>query len=204
MLFRSPWSEIVLAACGANELLPMEEKYPADLFTACLTTPIKTGLRWFVLSNLLSMKGVDPAAVEHLPGRLNDRKTALGELNWIFTSVTDTIAWNSLPQRDFHGLFRQDLLVASLFRNFLLADRLMRSLGCTPETQPRLPPGIHLHPLWQSWDLAAESSLLESPHHRPRACVMCRGHFGFIAADVPPIRFEWGAYRFGLGCLRFC
>lgn len=37
---------IQLAACEASELLPMMPDLPADLFTACLTTPIKTALRW--------------------------------------------------------------------------------------------------------------------------------------------------------------
>ena len=32
--------------------------------------------------------------VDSIPGQANDRKTPLGELNWIFTSVTDSIAWN--------------------------------------------------------------------------------------------------------------
>ncbi|KAL8163446.1 UNVERIFIED_CONTAM: hypothetical protein K2H54_021801 [Gekko kuhli] len=75
-----------------------------------------------------------------IPGRLNDRRTPLGELNWIFTAITDTIAWNVLPRDLFQKLFRQDLLVASLFRNFLLAERIMRSYNCTPVSSPRLPP----------------------------------------------------------------
>ena len=36
---------ILLAACGANELLPQSPHVPADVFTACLTTPIKAGAR---------------------------------------------------------------------------------------------------------------------------------------------------------------
>lgn len=40
----------------------------------------------------------------------------------------------------FQKLFRQDLLVASLFRNFLLAQRIMRSYDCTPVSSPKLPP----------------------------------------------------------------
>ena len=64
--------------------------------------------------------------IDQLPGNLNNRKTPLGELNWIFTSITDTIAWNVLPEALFQKLFRQDLLVASLFRNFLLAERILR------------------------------------------------------------------------------
>src|SRR5271163_1018947 len=67
----------------------------------------------------------------------------------------------------FQKLFRQDLLVASLFRNFLLAERIMRSYNCTPVSSPPLPPtcifSLHLvlllylyiiltspdmHPMW--------------------------------------------------------
>lgn len=41
---------------------------------------------------------MDESLVDRIPGRQNDRKTLLGELNWIFTAVTDTIAWNVLPR----------------------------------------------------------------------------------------------------------
>ena len=74
------------------------------------------------------------------PGRLNDRRTPLGELNWIFTAITDTIAWNVLPRELFQKLFRQDLLLASLFRNYLLADRIMRSYNATPMSSPKVSP----------------------------------------------------------------
>jgi regulator-associated protein of mTOR len=42
-------STIVLASCKADEILPMNPQYPADIFTACLTTPIVIAIRWFVL-----------------------------------------------------------------------------------------------------------------------------------------------------------
>jgi regulatory associated protein of mTOR len=48
--------------------------------------------------------------------------------------------------------------VASLFRNFLLADRILRSLNCTPASIPRLASTAQ-HQLWQAWDLAAECCL---------------------------------------------
>lgn len=86
----------------------------------------------------------------------------LGELNWIFTAITDTIAWNTLPRDLFQKLFRQDLLVASLFRNFLLAERVLRSYDCTPVSHPALPP-TYQHPMWQAWDLALDLSLTQLP-----------------------------------------
>eukprot|EP00536_Pseudo-nitzschia_multiseries_P015356 jgi/Psemu1/246784/estExt_Genewise1.C_8680002 len=163
---------IVLCPTSEGEWLPMSPEYPADIFTACLTTPIQMALRWFVRNNRISMDilfneensnspGNDGPDiwVDSIPGQANDRKTPLGELNWIFTSVTDSIAWNVLPKPLFQRLFRQDLLVASMFRNFLLADRILRNLNCTPQSYPPLPPGVADHPLWQAWDLACETCL---------------------------------------------
>lgn len=131
-------------------------------------------------------ESLDESLIDKIPGRQNDRKTLLGELNWIFTAVTDTIAWNVLPHGSFslllwfdapmskilevevpiwsyccymfliplysaaelfQRLFRQDLLVASLFRNFLLAERIMRSANCSPISHPLLPP-THQHHMW--------------------------------------------------------
>lgn len=154
---------IQLAACAANQILPMNPQLPADLFTSCLTTPIKTALKWFTLQQTSALvPNVSYALIERIPGLLNDRRTMLGELNWIFTAITDTIAWNILPRDLFQTLFRQDLLVASLFRNFLLADRIMRAYDCTPVSSPALPP-CHRHPMWASWDLAVDLAVQQLP-----------------------------------------
>jgi regulator-associated protein of mTOR len=153
---------ILLCACAENELLPQTPDLPADVFTSCLTTPIKVALRWFCSRSLLRHEGVTTELIDRIPGKQTDRKSPLGELNWIFTAITDTIAWNVLPRALFQKLFRQDLLVASLFRNFLLAERIMRAANCTPVSHPRLPP-THQHPMWQAWDMAAEMCLLQLP-----------------------------------------
>ncbi|KAL2812425.1 raptor N-terminal caspase like domain-containing protein [Aspergillus granulosus] len=151
---------IILAACQKNESLPTNPDLPADLFTSCLTTPIEIALRFFVLQNPLHMPaGGDGSGV---PGRLQDRRSPLGELNWIFTAITDTIAWKTLPRALFKKLFRQDLMVAALFRNFLLSERIMRTYKCTPISSPELPE-THNHPLWKSWDLAVEMVLAQLP-----------------------------------------
>ncbi|GAA5994463.1 ubiquitin-binding TORC1 subunit KOG1 [Rhodotorula paludigena] len=152
---------IQLAACLSHETLPMNPDLPADLFTCCLTSPIEIALRFFLLRNPLKTNlGLD--MLLKIPGKLNDRRTPLGELNWIFTAVTDTIAWNTLPRDLFQKLFRHDLVVAALFRGFLLAERIMRFYECTPISVPALPQ-THNHPLWDSWDLAVDMCLAQLP-----------------------------------------
>jgi regulator-associated protein of mTOR len=134
---------IVLAACKSDEILPLNPAYPLDIFTSCLTTPIPTAIRWFILQNPFSFRDLSPDICENIPGKDTDRKTPRGELHWIFTAITDTIAWDTLPSSMFKKVFRQDLLVASLFRNFLLAKRLMKSLNCTPQVS--VPSHTHIY-----------------------------------------------------------
>lgn len=152
---------IQLAACAANEQLPSCPELPADLFTSCLTSPIDIALRYFVMHHQLPNNITADMAMQ-LPGDLKDRRTPLGELNWIFTAITDTIAWTSFSRELFTRLYRSDLLVASLFRNFLLAERIMKNYHCTPHTSPSLPP-TNTHPLWASWDLAVDACLRQLP-----------------------------------------
>lgn len=152
---------IQLAACSSRETLPMNPELPADLFTCCLTTPIEIAVRFFILQNPLPST-LTPEIALKIPGRLQERRTPLGELNWIFTAITDTIAWNTLPRALFKKLFRQDLMVAALFRNFLLSQRIMRIHHCHPVSSPALPE-THDHPLWKSWDLAVEMVLAQIP-----------------------------------------
>jgi regulatory associated protein of mTOR len=152
---------IHLAACSVKENLPTNPLLPADLFTACLTTPIEMALWFFVLQNPLKTN-LSPERAKKLPGRLQERRTPLGELNWIFTAITDTIAWTTLPRHLFRKFFRQDLMVAALFRNFLLAQRIMSVYGCHPQSYPELP-DTRQHPLWESWDLAVDMALAQLP-----------------------------------------
>lgn len=168
-----------LASCRANELLLLSPELPADLFTCCLTCPIEISVRAFLMQSPLkdskyriffeNSSGDNPDDSQqsyvsstpsvNIPGVLSDRRTPLGELNWIFTAITDTIAWTSLPRPLFKKLFRHDLMVAALFRNFLLAKRIMPWYNCHPVSDPELPDSIADHPMWKSWDLALDEVL---------------------------------------------
>ncbi|KAF9058349.1 hypothetical protein BDP27DRAFT_1344006 [Rhodocollybia butyracea] len=146
-----------LAACQAHETLPTCPDLPADVFTSCLTSPIDIAIRHHMILNDMPLDGA-----AHMPGDLKDRRTPLGELNWIFTAITDTIAWTTFTPEMFARLYRSDLLIASLFRNFLLAERLMKGYNCTPHTSPPLP-ATNTHPLWATWDLALDACIKQLP-----------------------------------------
>lgn len=75
----------------------------------------QVALRWFTSRSLLSLEGINKELIDRIPGKQTDRKTPLGELNWIFTAITDTIAWNCLPRALFQRLFRQVLPPTSSF-----------------------------------------------------------------------------------------
>lgn len=150
---------IQLAACRDDETLPMNPDLPADLFTCCITSPIEIALKWFVLQSPYLRDKFSSLAI---PGKITDRRTPLGELNWIFTAITDTIAWSTLDGSLFKRLFRQDLVVAAMFRNFLLAVRIMKHHNCHPVSSPELP-DTSTHPMWDSWDLAVDQCLAQLP-----------------------------------------
>ncbi|KAL5573463.1 hypothetical protein UlMin_023060, partial [Ulmus minor] len=81
----------------------------------------------------------DESLIDKIPGCQTNRKTLLGELNWIFR---DNCLYYAAKL--FQRLFRHDLLVASLFCNFLLAERIMCPTNCSPISHPMLPP-THQH-----------------------------------------------------------
>ncbi len=164
---------VMFAACGKSEVLPANPSWPADLFTSCLTTPIRMALLWHVLEkqrNLLAAFSDLERVLEELPGQLDNRRTPLGELNWIFTAITDAIAYQTCTPELFQKLFREDTLLAALSRNFLLAERIMRSSSATPISFPALPSTAQ-HPLWLTWDLEVERCIAMHALKKPQALV---------------------------------
>ena len=163
-----PFSDYyAIAPCEANQMIPSNPDLPADLLTSCLTTPIQMSLRWASKKTMLQYRfnriEIDyESLIINIPGSLDDRQTPLGELNWIFTAITEAIAWELIPSTLFQKLFREDPVVASLFRNFLLADRILRDSQCTPVTYPRLPK-THQHPMWKTWDNILDIFLEQLP-----------------------------------------
>lgn len=160
---------IAFAACESQETLPLPAAMPADILTSCLTTPLDMAIRWHCFIGGSLLPSIDVRTALCIPGRMNDRRTPLGELNWIFTAITDTIAWLVLPRDTFRRLYRQDLLIASLSRNYLLAQRILKSLYCHSSSVPAIP-ATHQHPFWTLWDHVLDSfvnQLTQSTNFQP-------------------------------------
>ncbi|ESL07726.1 hypothetical protein TRSC58_04581 [Trypanosoma rangeli SC58] len=107
-------------------------------------------LLWFIVENAQTAD-VHPLLMYLLPGELNDKKTPLGALHWAFMSITECIAWSTFPHALFMHLFRGDVVVAPLFRGFLLADRIITALGAKVTVYPPLPRTSD-HTLWDTLD----------------------------------------------------
>ena len=138
---------VVLGATEADEWLPVADDFPADVFTACLTRPLETALQLAMRSSLRRASGGPPPPAAQLlaalPGSLGDRRSPLGELTWVLPAITDSIGWQLLPPALFRRLFRQDVLLSALLRNFVLASRVMHTLHCS--VVPHLPERVVVH-----------------------------------------------------------
>lgn len=196
---------VLLAACGAEQRLPTNPALPADFFTACLTAPLKTML--YVTNHVASTRVLTSASYSHryvspascdVPGDLSDKATPLGFLDWLLTSVCDAMAYEVVPLLRFQLLFREDITLAGLCRNFLVAQRLMCRYHVLPVSYPPLPDLSH-HPLWLAFDTALEQVVLQLPPPAASvAAIVLNGTLppsmqspqAALAQFLPPVFFE--------------
>ncbi|KAF4663765.1 hypothetical protein FOZ61_001387 [Perkinsus olseni] len=181
-------STYILASCGRHEQNPhLGPTLPSQLLTACLTAPLKTSLQFlcsgFSGPSSTCLLGLDSEDIqtklELLLSRLGEttvsedgpnevRSSAeFRQLNSVFTSIMNSIAWSTLSAESYETLFRKDVVLASLFRNYLLAQRLLSLVGITSVSTPKLP-DCGQHPLWETWELVLESSILHVIQSEPR------------------------------------
>ncbi|XP_055598229.1 protein raptor homolog [Uranotaenia lowii] len=139
---------VFLASCSRNEQLPVWK----DLFSRVLSCPVTTALEVYVL------KSGNPKSIDLNQDYQWGRHSIMGQLDWALTLITDTIASQSLPDDMFRKLFREDFLLSTIMRRFLLAQRLMKAHGKTTVSRPALPVCSN-HKLWQIWDQLVEGAV---------------------------------------------
>ena len=128
---------------------------------------MQVALRWFCSRSLMRQEGLTKELIDRIPGKQTDRKTPLGELNWIFTAITDTIAWNMLPRSLFQRLFRQaSALSVPVYSSTQTVLYLCAGCGCTPASTMAGCTG-------KSCIQTAQRSMLVCPLHLPFALRVC-------------------------------
>ena len=163
--------QIHFAACGAHQTLPRVPGMPDDLFTACLTTPLRIALWYhnlqtFPLTASDTGKNVQRSAAyitalhENMSQDLRDRLWS--ELQ----AIMHTIAWQSLDGADYQMVFGQSGdVVTSMAGGFLLSQRVMATYRATPESIPHIPSSTS-HALWTHWDLILDNLFEQLPPFR--------------------------------------
>lgn len=61
---------LILASCSRNDLLPSCEGLPYDIFTACLTTPLKVAVRFFQIKNAFHMRNKERNLYDEIQGTI--------------------------------------------------------------------------------------------------------------------------------------
>jgi hypothetical protein len=89
---------VMIAFCSLNFYVRLATMHNTRVLSTKTSTVLRLRNASFFRFCPRSLLCLDPAIVDKIPGKQNDRKTLLGELNWIFTAITDTIAWNVLPR----------------------------------------------------------------------------------------------------------
>ena len=118
----------VLFSCAQNEMLRIPSHLPQNFFSCVLLSP-----------------GQAFSEVKHV--KVADENAFVSLLD----IVAESIALDSLPTDVFYRLFREHTSIASLWRRFLLAQRLMKEFGLHTQSIPEVA-DVSDHALWKQFD----------------------------------------------------
>jgi len=186
-------SQIHLAACGADETLPRSiDGFPDDVFTACLTTPLRMALLYhntYVLPlSTLPGETFEPRSSNYMAAlwvRLSDRLK--GVLWEELQAVVRCIAWQTLERKHYQMFFAgcssdgaaaegdtiahgsatatataHDSILPALVCGFILAQRILLTFNIHPQAIPPIP-AANSHHLWHHWDLLCDTLFEQLP-----------------------------------------
>jgi hypothetical protein len=161
---------IHFAACGANEPLPRVPGFPDDLFTACLTTPLKIALLYHNLQTS-PLAGDDgekqrQKTAGYMEAMLNGLSDKLTARLWSeLRAILYTIAWQTLDGPTYQMLFvTSGEVIANLSAGYILAQRVLKTYRAHPESIPPIPASTE-HALWTTWDLILDNLFEQLPPH---------------------------------------
>lgn len=142
------WSDyFVLCATSPGEELPRDPNLPRDFFTSVLFSPVQTA---FLCQVYLSYRTT--VTLNDIP------QTTVKELEDLLDVIVDGIVCECLPGPNLHTLFRTDKVIHALFRNFVLAQYVLKPFGVHPVSCPALP-DMSSNQLWEQWKAAVDNAV---------------------------------------------
>lgn len=142
------WSDyFILCATSPGEELPRDPNLPCDFFTSVLFSPVQTA---FLCQVYLSYRTT--ITFNDIP------KTTIDELEELLDVIVDGISCECLPGPSLHHFFRGDKVIHTLFRNFVLAQYVLKPFGVHPVSSPPLP-DMSNNQLWEQWKAAVDNSI---------------------------------------------
>ncbi|KAE8537916.1 hypothetical protein D1P53_005977 [Cryptococcus gattii VGV] len=162
--------QIHFAACGTEQVLPKIKGLPDDLFTACLTTPLRIALLFHNLQSfLLTKNDVEKATRKssvYMDELWENMSHSLKDRLWSeLTAILHTIAWQTLDGLEYQKLFRKSGdVVNNIASGFLLSQRVLGAFKVTPESIPSIQSSTN-HTLWTTWDLILDSLFEQLPKY---------------------------------------
>lgn len=163
-----------LCACSEGEWLPQQPELPADLLTACLTTPLRMSITWHLYRS--SQRFLKPKVhKEWVEQQIASPNLPLFQcLDLVLNAVLDTVAWCTLPDASiYYALFRVDNTTRTLFRHFVLANYVGHGAGCHPVSHPPFRPEATQHYMWDCWEYTLDKALsLLNPEEDPLGVIV--------------------------------
>lgn len=128
----------IFMSCGDGEKLPCALDYPMDILSSAILCPLETAL-WY------HEKGLEE---QEFPSYLLD----------LLNAFIDTIAQQELPEEQFLILFRSNKSLTSVSRGFVLASRILNSMGVHPLAFPSIELPTRSS-VWNLWDMIIDFCL---------------------------------------------
>lgn len=133
-------------SCAKGEKLPLSTQAPMDLFSSCLLSPYNTAVWWY------SQKHCTVTDKNDIPSQYH-----IAFLNSLLASILEAIAFDTQPQSIFEA-YNADPSLASLFRGYVLAQRILLSFNIHPCSIPDLKQ-MSSHVFWGIWDIAFDACI---------------------------------------------
>lgn len=130
-------------ACESDECLQLSTDAPMDLFSSCLLSTYDTAIWWHMQRH---------STVYDTPRLPNDENKEF--LSSFLNSLLDAIAYES-QKLSLYQAYTADPAIATLFRGFVLAQRVMLSFNIHCTAFPQLE-NMDYHPFWDVWDIAID------------------------------------------------